>query len=418
MRAFNHVAGGLAFTGIFASFSDINVFSQPSLIVGTVVFSQLPDIDHTRSTIGKTVWPLARFISQRFGHRTITHSLPFFVGILIIIKILEKLFSVPPEWFTLAAYSVGSHLIFDACTKQGVPLLYPFSKRPFVIPANPDMRLSASDYRTEAVIFILFCATLSFCRPLFANGFWTQYNRAFMTWEHIEREFTRSPNAIEVTYTDKDGHTQTGIFLKPQGAKLVVLDRNRNFQLFAPEDTKPKDFHRTRWKIKEHNQQLFNVTADSLNRWLSFPVISAQIQSPSDFYFFDGAVMKAGTTATLTNQRGTVINTTTTDRETVNTKIKLLQIEHEIEQNNYLQKRALWAAVLARLQSLRDELPHAGNFRKGEIITELAALEKRIQENPEPVAPDLSRYPLQIKLLKLSLKPQTLNANVSYLTIE
>lgn len=114
MRAFNHVAGGLAFTGIFASFSDINIFSQPSFIAGTVIFSQLPDIDHTRSTIGKAIYPVAQWVSHRYGHRTITHSLPFFIGILVLIKTLEKLFSVPPEWSTIAGYGIGSYLIFDS----------------------------------------------------------------------------------------------------------------------------------------------------------------------------------------------------------------------------------------------------------------------------------------------------------------
>ncbi len=55
-----------------------------SLILGTanpmtlglaVVGSQLPDLDPTDSTIGKTFFPISSWIEDRFPHRSITHSL-------------------------------------------------------------------------------------------------------------------------------------------------------------------------------------------------------------------------------------------------------------------------------------------------------------------------------------------------------
>ena len=55
-----------------------------SLILGTanpmtlglaVVGSQLPDLDTTDSTIGKTFFPISSWIEDRFPHRSITHSL-------------------------------------------------------------------------------------------------------------------------------------------------------------------------------------------------------------------------------------------------------------------------------------------------------------------------------------------------------
>lgn len=32
---------------------------------------------------------------------------------------------------------MGNHLIFDMCTRQGIPIFYPFPHRPVVLPANP-----------------------------------------------------------------------------------------------------------------------------------------------------------------------------------------------------------------------------------------------------------------------------------------
>jgi inner membrane protein len=81
MSGTNHIAGGLLFTGIFASFWNINIFSDAGLLGLTVLGSVLPDIDHTKSPIGKLFWPLSRYLDTRYGHRTITHSLLFLVFI-------------------------------------------------------------------------------------------------------------------------------------------------------------------------------------------------------------------------------------------------------------------------------------------------------------------------------------------------
>ncbi|MVM42250.1 hypothetical protein GO730_38790 [Spirosoma sp. HMF3257] len=104
---------------------------------------------------------------------------------------VDNLFHVQ---FTLPiALALGSHLIFDMCTKQGIPLLYPFSRRPFVLPANPKLRLSANDFRSEAIVFLVFCCLNVFSYPLMAQGFWARYNRGFSTFEHLSREIKRKP---------------------------------------------------------------------------------------------------------------------------------------------------------------------------------------------------------------------------------
>ena len=75
MTSPNHIVGGIAITGISLSFWDINIFSN-SIYLGLCVFSSLlPDIDHTKSVMGKIFFPLARYLDKNFGHRTITHSL-------------------------------------------------------------------------------------------------------------------------------------------------------------------------------------------------------------------------------------------------------------------------------------------------------------------------------------------------------
>lgn len=80
MTAPNHLAGGVIFTGLFCSFFSVNIFASPLFITATIIGSLLPDIDHTKSWIGKSVFPLAKWLSRNYGHRTITHSIFFFTG--------------------------------------------------------------------------------------------------------------------------------------------------------------------------------------------------------------------------------------------------------------------------------------------------------------------------------------------------
>ena len=93
MTAPNHVTGGMVFTGLFCSLFSINIFSSPLFISICLMGSLLPDIDHTKSIIGKAFYPLAKWLSVNYGHRTITHSLIFLVGITVFSMFLEAIFS-------------------------------------------------------------------------------------------------------------------------------------------------------------------------------------------------------------------------------------------------------------------------------------------------------------------------------------
>ena len=83
MTAPNHITGGIVFTGLFCSFFSINIFENPLFISATIIGSLLPDIDHTKSWIGKSMYPIAKWLSRNYGHGTITHSIFFLIGIFL-----------------------------------------------------------------------------------------------------------------------------------------------------------------------------------------------------------------------------------------------------------------------------------------------------------------------------------------------
>jgi len=86
MTAPNHIVGGFTFTGIFAAIGGINILQDYRLIPIILFASLLPDIDHTKSIIGKLFFPLARAINRKYGHRTITHSVIVLVGLTAAIS--------------------------------------------------------------------------------------------------------------------------------------------------------------------------------------------------------------------------------------------------------------------------------------------------------------------------------------------
>jgi inner membrane protein len=95
MTALNHVAGGTVFTGLFSSLIfGINILASPWTIAAAVISSLLPDIDHTRSTIGKMVYPVARWLNRKYGHRTLTHGLPFMAGFVLVCGLVERTLTV------------------------------------------------------------------------------------------------------------------------------------------------------------------------------------------------------------------------------------------------------------------------------------------------------------------------------------
>ena len=169
MTAPNHIIGGITFTGVFGSIIGFNIISDWRYLVVCFIASQLPDIDHTKSLIGKSVLPLAKIINKRYGHRTITHSLVCWLALSLFAFFLQRTFFVDlyiAEVFTLAYFS---HLLFDCMTVMGVPLLYPLIKNACVLPGNPSMRIRTSSIRQESIVFCVFIVSFIFFQPLMST---------------------------------------------------------------------------------------------------------------------------------------------------------------------------------------------------------------------------------------------------------
>ncbi|QJW92492.1 metal-dependent hydrolase (plasmid) [Spirosoma taeanense] len=410
MQSFNHVAGGFAFTGILASFADVNIFADADVMAVVWVAAVLPDIDHTKSISGKVVYPLAHWLQIKYGHRTVTHSIFFYIAVVVIVQAADNLFHLH---YTLpVALALGSHLIFDMCTRQGIPLFYPFSRRPAVLPANPKLRLSASDYRSEAIVFLLFCCLNVFSYPLMAAGFWNKYNRAFATFDHLESEVRRKPGDYELRLLTPEQDTVTATLVEQKPAELVVY-RQSQFRKFDTQQSRLIDFRR----LPTHHQfvtiNLINVSCDSLNTYMKLPVVKVTAQADSnELFYFEGPIMKKGLNLTIDYPNEARFQQLAIDNRQTEFQLKMLIAQYNVEKAQYNQK-------LSELKMLRvalhNETTRTGvnDYDEGVRRERIKEYTKQISEFVNPLPPSTEIYHVQRAMLEMKLRENAhLNATI------
>lgn len=304
MSGTNHVAGGVVFTGIFASFWDINIFARPELLAATAFFSILPDIDHLKSPIGKAFYPVAKWLDRKYGHRTITHSLAVYVPGIFIVMFIENAIGRGTSYTLVFAFAYFSHLLFDMMTRQGVPLFYPWKKNPCVIPGNPEMRLRSGDLRTESFAFTIFILLGLTCQNLFANGFWNTYNRQFSDLKHLNQDARLSETMLSVRYQFRSAGNHefqgTGLLVSSKDNEAIIYDAGRFITITSADRVLKMEPNRT-GKILTTKEIVFtNVSPDSLARLIhDKAIISITIQSNTDFSFMKDFKPESGKRAEL-----------------------------------------------------------------------------------------------------------------------
>lgn len=138
----------------------------------------LPDLDAQESkvkhlAIAKGVEPFALpslVLHRLLGHRGLMHSLLGW-GIAAVVVGLPVTWYVgwQPALALLLGY--GSHLLLDACTKHGIPFLYPNKRR---LHALPKLLWISTGSQAEDVVFALLALAvmplLLFSSELFTSG--------------------------------------------------------------------------------------------------------------------------------------------------------------------------------------------------------------------------------------------------------
>ena len=288
MTAPNHIVGGFVITGLLGSFFNLNILASPIYIFSTIIGALIPDIDYTKSTIGKIFRPISKYLNRRFGHRTITHSLLAMFGSFLLSAFIESTFYDQTKISKIYLLGFFSHLVLDMMTVQGVPLFYPFLRNPCVIPGNPNARFKTGNLYSETMIFCFFSICIIFLQPLFENGFWTQYNRYFGTPKHLASEFHKSNYALKVQYKVKRGTeilTGEGICIAAAENEIVLLENNQfhilNKEKYTFLEVTPKQINQA---LIFKPISFFHIATDSLNKLLNqYPVQHLEVYANLPF---------------------------------------------------------------------------------------------------------------------------------------
>jgi inner membrane protein len=417
MTAPNHLTGGIVFTGLFCSFFSINIFSSPFFIGFTLFGSLLPDIDHTRSWIGKFFYPIAKYISVNYGHRTITHSIFFLIGIIVFSIFMERNFSDNYSISVILFFSILSHFIFDMVTLQGIPLFYPFYKNPCVLPANPEMRIRSGNIRQEGIILFIFCFLTFFMQDLFANGFWSTINNNFNDVKHQIKEYKKSPNVLTIEYDYNIYQTKykgKGKYIQASGDEIFILTNNSILSL--KKDT--PGLQVTTLKTNKTNQELIqnkiklnNYTEEDLNKLLKDKFISqgtiyasfetSTSENPIDFKKKFEIINKYNL-----NFTSHILDTIISNKQK---KISELELKLKSEENSLINDNKIYYITLGQLQQEKNKLNlNTDDYETNEIKKNIIEMENKISNYHLKTNLMIEEYKKQLAIIKNSKSKKTL----------
>ena len=409
MTAPNHLAGGVIFTGLFCSFFSVNIFANPVFIAATLIGSLLPDIDHTKSWIGKAVYPLAKWLSKNYGHRTITHSLVFLIGIYLLSISIEKNFREDYSISTILFFSILSHYIFDMVTVAGIPLFYPFYKNPCVLPANPEMRIRSGNIRQEGIILFIFCFLSFFMIDLFKNGFWSTINNNFNDVKHQIREYKKSSQALNIIYDYniyQNHYKGKGQLIQATDQELFILQNNKILSINKDEQglkVITLKTNKTKQKIHETKIDINNLNEIELNNLLKNKFIA----SGTIYSNFNTALknnpLEVKKKFILENKYDLAFVSHILDTLSENKEKKLQEIELKLknEENQLINDNKNYYLDLALLQEQKNKLKqNLSNYELNETKKNIIELERKVENYKPKTNLMIAEYKRQLAKIK------------------
>lgn len=414
MLGFNHVAGGFAITGIGASLFDVNIFSKPEFLGIIWVASILPDIDHTKSIVGKCVYPLAKYIDRNFGHRTITHSLVCWLGITVVLYLLEQLFfkSEIHSWIFSLAYF--SHLLLDMCTLQGIPLFYPFSSDMCVLPANPKLRVQTNDLKTETLIFLGFCVLLVSMIDLITAGLTPSFNAKFRSYTYLLKEVKRTGKTYKITYQDATGEKINATVVEAQADKATIYNHKTGFAEIKKTDYTITEINPTNTRLEITTHKFIEIEKDSLEKILKTgAILELEFTSTQPILYFEKDLQKISKSVKIEKVREFSFNFAPDlkkDTSKAEIKLRIEKIQNNISQaqTQYQQAQQLQKSIARQVSGLEKQLPTMDNYQKTKAIQKLKDLRKELEKDL-PEIPNTANQQAELEYLQNKLNQSNPN---------
>jgi inner membrane protein len=149
--------------------------ADPMLLGTAAIASQFPDLDTSKSWIGRLppLTLISRWTEKRYSHRTLTHSFLFSLG-LAAVTCPVTLWN-QSVWIALnLGYFLGWYA--DNFTKQGVCAFFPHPGR-LVTPGNPRLRLSTGSSAEYFLLVVLVCGAIAIINLNTSGGILKAFNQ-------------------------------------------------------------------------------------------------------------------------------------------------------------------------------------------------------------------------------------------------
>jgi inner membrane protein len=148
MTGRTHAAIGCAVGILGAAHSPSDTLLRAAVVTVAVIASLIPDIDHPKAIVSGYLPGVGHATRLFVSHRGGTHTVIFAAAIIALLTLIR----VPLPLVAAVGAGMLSHLIADMTTPQGVPLLMPLSRRPFMIAPRPV--LWATSWIIESVALV------------------------------------------------------------------------------------------------------------------------------------------------------------------------------------------------------------------------------------------------------------------------
>lgn len=247
--------------------------TEPTVLFCAVVASQLPDLDTTKSYSGRVLYPLAKFLEERYPHRSITHSLLFTFALAVCSLPVCYFFSWK-HWLAI----VFGHLLSSAAdtfTKSGVRLLYP-NRIVCVCGRNPKLRLATGTGPEYMVLVAALAILLLSANLISGGGLEKQFATKFLTTNQTAAGMLlqESQRAIQIRVVGTRRYDNSQVdelfwAIDVQGSNtLIVLEDDKILRVADNGDIIPRrvEVKEGRRRMKVRRQRIQEVDA---NIWVN-----------------------------------------------------------------------------------------------------------------------------------------------------
>ena len=173
-------------------------------------------------------------------------------------------------------------------------------KNPCVLPGNPQMRLRTNSLMHETVVFCIFIVSALFMKPLFADGFWTSYNRFFGSMQHLVSEYHKSENLLKVEFSIQHGsevQQHGGLCVAAEGSEMTIITKQKQFESYPQDGQQIKDIYptHTKYQYRFEPGSFHDITVDSLHRlFAKGKYTQVEIQGTKPFWYLQKQLKKKG----------------------------------------------------------------------------------------------------------------------------